>query len=173
MIVRTLTLASANSAKMDLIAALVRETSEGTWQLAAADPGDAEQRAVDGYRPAAYAKAAALDPALHPVIGHDSGFEFACLGGEPGPLTARWLKATATEEILRMVRPRTEVRVVHCLTLLHGDMVRAVEHADIRRVRANLPTSLNGRLPLTALVSGPQHALRTCVSEVLAVMESV
>lgn len=171
MTTRILTLASTNPGKADLIGALVRDIGGPRWRLETADPGDAEDKAAVGYRTASYAKAVALDPRRHPAIGHDSGFEFACLDGKPGPLTARWLNAQSADETLRSLQPGSDVRVVHCLTLVDAERITTVERTDVRRVCGILPTSLHGPLPLTSLLVGPKQALRSCLAEVLAAIE--
>lgn len=160
---RELPLASANPDKVALIQAAVGDR----WKVVPRDPGHAEAEAAVGYREAAVAKARAVVERFGvPVaLGHDSGFEFACLGGAPGPLTARWLASHGGVPWHDLV-PGSEVTVVHCVALVSRTGVLDALHRDERRLKAGATLDA-GALPLSSVTVGPVTALRRAVEEVL------
>jgi hypothetical protein len=170
--VRALPLATANASKV----ALLQSLAGTAWRVEGYDPFDAEERAEPGYRSAAEAKAAAVGlrygPAL--ALGHDSGFEFECLDGAPGPLTRRWLKGGRPADRITALSPGSAVRVVHCLALWTPEGTRTVLHSD-RRVVAADPAALlcSNELPLSDIAIGERGALARCVDEILSLAAAV
>ncbi len=166
-----LALATTNTGKLALLQELLDKRAAHRWRLGRRDPGDAEYSAPVGYTTAAQAKAAAVGTVHGLALGHDSGYEFDCLAGRPGPLTARWLAQRDVGEVIAALLPGSTVRVVHCLALWRDGTVFTTRHDDLRSVVPALPPSMGGPLPLTDLVEGPREALRRCVHDVLKHLE--
>jgi hypothetical protein len=155
-------IATGNAAKVDLLGGFV---SAAGFTPVMADPGDAEDRAAIGYRTAVLAKLAGVSEAGPPVIAHDSGFEFACLGGAPGPQTKAWL--AETPDLGRVLVPGTGVRVVHCVGLRQGTRIRTfIDHDD--RLVLETFTLRDSKLPLTDCFAGPCESLARLMRQALA-----
>ncbi|MFC3495845.1 non-canonical purine NTP pyrophosphatase [Glycomyces rhizosphaerae] len=155
-------IATGNAGKVALLGGYL--TAAG-FQPRMADPGDAEDRAETGYRPAVLAKLAGVPEAGPPVVAHDSGFEFACLGGEPGPRTKAWL--ASTDDVRRELVPGTGVRVVHCVGLRFGSQTLTfLDHDDRIVPEQFLPEDSD--LPLTNCFVGPRDSLARLMGRVAA-----
>lgn len=163
-------LATANPEKVRLLGKVFSTVAGKAVHMRGVDPVDAEDRAVAGYEAAATAKAVAV-AAMHPgavVLGHDCGFEFACLNGAPGPLTARTLNMQGTAGFVRQLVPGTRVRVVHSLTVRAAEIGWSVTRYDDRRVADQIGAlTASGTLPLGRFVTGDRRALDECAAEVM------
>lgn len=163
-----LILATGNRAKAQLLEETLAAVSTQAWHVVAVDPGDAEEMAPVGYEQAAMAKATALGQSKRwpLVVGHDSGFEFACLGGAPGPLTARWLREKPLRDRVPTLVPGSDVEVVHSLAVWTPSGSFATLARDRRRVVTAPPLDA-GELPLTHVTEGERTALATCARRLL------
>jgi hypothetical protein len=160
-------LASGNPAKAALLQDSLARAVSGRVTVRAVDPGDAELHADPGYEAAALAKARAVAALGHPVVlGHDSGYEFACLDGAPGPLTARTLAAHGLPWLTARLRAGTEVRVVHSVTLSTPAGVVHATRSDLRTVPRDGGAGAPASLPLTAWTTGPATALGRALHDV-------
>lgn len=130
-----------------------------------ADPGDAEDRAAVGYESAVRAKLAGVPEGGPPVVAHDSGFEFECLGGGPGPRTKYWL-ATAGD-VHHLLVPGTRVRVVHGVGLRDGSRLLVRLDHDDRLVPEHFALQ-DSALPLTDCFVGPRDSLGRLMTWVAA-----
>ena len=169
-----LVLATGNPGKVELFAGMLREVSARPWRLTGIDPLDAERSVPADYHLAAITKARAVGLAARAdrVIGHDSGFEFACLDGQPGPITARTIASLGLGKLTANLVPHSAVRVVHCVALWTPAATWSVLHTDHRRVVADPQAScVDGPLPLGDLVTGSRLALRDCLAEILERVE--
>lgn len=169
---RDVLLATGNSAKAELFRSLM----PADVRLRVADPGDAEEVAGGSYEQRASAKAHAIldsSDAQALVFGHDSGFEFECLGWKPGVHSKQWL-ATHREMLRAVIVPGSRVRVVHCVVAVLGGHARTMLFDDLRKAR--LPAEQGGahrqeRLPLGEWTEGPREALQRCVWETVRMMD--
>ncbi|GAA2405426.1 hypothetical protein GCM10010420_36470 [Streptomyces glaucosporus] len=167
----TAVVATGNRAKIDLLRSEFDAVLAVPVTFEGRDPGTAEDRAEVGYLSAVRAKAGAVAAQLpgSVVVAHDSGFEFACLGGGPGPLTARYLSEHGFGALAARLVPDSDVRVVHALAVAWNGVVRTFQHADERRVVADpMARPGSGSLPVAALTRGPRAALRRCAAEAAA-----
>jgi hypothetical protein len=164
--VRVVHLGSDNAEKAELI----RHALGEGWLVSSISPGNAEYLAPTGYRYAAAAKAerACKLSALPFVLGHDSGFEFDDLDGQPGPLTARWLRENP--EALAKISPGSVVRVVHCMAVATASWTATFIGSDVRNYTAQQSLPPSGALPLSMLADGPRRALRSVTREVLCLL---
>lgn len=171
----TVVMATGNKAKIDLLRSEFATVLAVPVTFENRDPGEAENRADTGYLPAAGAKAAAVAAQLPDavVVAHDSGFEFACLNGAPGPLTARYLSEHGFDELAARLVPNSAVRVVHALAVACDGAVHTFWHTDERLVVAD-PAACPGPglLPVAALTRGPRAALRRCVADAAVLWRS-
>lgn len=160
-------LATGNPGK---VALLGRYLTAAGFEVDAADPGDAEDRAPVGYESAVLAKlrgALRLAPQGDtPLIAHDSGFEFECLGGEPGARTRAWL-AGLDGRVGDVLVPGTAVRVVHWIALWQPGGIR-VRHEHDERIVPDGLTVTDSALPLTESFAGPREALGRLMAGVVA-----
>lgn len=165
---RRLILATGNPAKAELLQESLAGLSCDAWEVVAVDPGDAERAAPVGYEQAAIAKATAVGLAGRwpAVVGHDSGFEFACLGGAPGPLTARWLREKPLKQRIAALQPCSVVHVVHSIALWTSAGCFVTSARDRRHVVATPPVD-GSHLPLTDVIEGERMALATCLARLL------
>lgn len=160
-----LPLATGNLRKLAVLQPYV-----GAWRLEAYDPLDVELSVEVGYEAGAIAKAEKIrsDYQLSFAIGHDSGFEFDSLGGEPGPRTHRWLDQKPD---LSCIPIGSGVTVVHCvaLALENGTVTWIARDRRIFKTSSAAPGSL---LPLTSMVEGPERSLSRVLSQAISRLEA-
>ncbi|NUR63317.1 MAG: hypothetical protein HOV87_32355 [Catenulispora sp.] len=164
---RTIRVATGNAAKMEMIG---RFLAAAGLTPVMADPGDAEDLAPLGYESAVLAKLAGVvagDPGDHsPVVAHDCGFEFECLGGAPGADTKKWLTQVGPD-ISGVLTPNTAVRVVHWAALRLGSQTHTFSETDLRTVPERWAVTNRG-LPLTDCFPGPSDGLQRLMTRVAA-----
>lgn len=169
---RPFNLASSNRSKVALFQKMLGER----WTVEPLDPGNAEAMAPIGYASGALAKArsAARMHGFSWAVGHDSGFEFECLDGGPGPLTHRTMSRLGVSDFTKLLVPESEVAVVHCLALWSDLGQHTFIASDARRVRSDikdLRTEAPSGLPLGALVIGPATALQEGLDSMATALE--
>lgn len=139
---RELVIASNNAAKLREFTRLLAGSA---WVLRSLDQvGFAAEIDEPGptYADNALAKAAAVSSALGlPALGDDSGIEIEALHGWPGPASARWLGAGATDEermlaLLAEVNQRTpndrHARYVCAVALCRSGAEPVIAHGECR-----------------------------------------
>ncbi|OLE26784.1 MAG: hypothetical protein AUG49_07230 [Catenulispora sp. 13_1_20CM_3_70_7] len=165
---RTIRVATGNAAKMEMLG---RFLAAADLTPVMADPGDAEDLAPVGYESAVLAKLAGVvagDPGDHsPVVAHDCGFEFECLGGAPGADTKKWL-AEVGPGISGVLTPNTAVRVVHWAALGLGSEIHTFYEIDLRTVPERWAVTHHPGLPLTDRFHGPSDGLQRLMTRVAA-----
>lgn len=163
-------LASSNRDKSTLVNTAIARYG---WQLSPVSPGNAESDLPIGYEVAAIGKAIAGAKSVEssiPVFGLDSGYEFDCFGGWPGPLTARSLKQHKLHTV--SIPLGSQVTVVQSLAIVWEGRCSVSTHRD-RRVVNTHQTQEGSTLPLTTLAVGPKEALSQCVADLMKWMEQI
>lgn len=160
---KTMYIATTNSDKISLLQNVLDDYG---YALIPCDPGTGEQEMPVGYESAAIGKVLAARDILQgddiPILGLDSGYEFECMQGFPGPLSGRALRSNFFDT--NQLTAGSAAMVIHCIAVLWRNNCGVFTHVDNRTVVSR--TLELSQLPMTSLLEGPQNALSLCAHDV-------